>query len=695
MPTTSVVRRAYVPWLAAIVGVSFAVRMAVGWLRAAPALFPDEYTYAAIGRSIASSGRPLIRGASPHFPALLEPIVMAPAWLVGDVGLAYRLVQAIGALAMSLAAVPVFLLARRLRLSGRFSLALAAFTVLVPDLVYASFVTSEAIAYPIFLAAVYTAVCALSRPTRRNQIALVVAVGLAALARVQFAVLPVLFLVAAALIGWRERRVRAAVREQLLPLALFAVPLLAVLAAGPGRVLGTYRAVLGFHGGIAGIVHWAGLDAMTLAYAAGWIVVPGALLGLWLTVAKPRSRDELAFGVVTALVGISLLVQAGLLQASLPLGKEIQERYVFYAVPLIGVAFALYAARGWPLPLQHLALAAALVIVSVRFPLSPYAIASTVDGSPILYAVYWLTEKLGRTGDAAVLVAAVAGVLSVVAVLGSRRPRLGTPIALGLALVAAGAASAGAVAFDVTNTGIVKRAFLPSDPSWVDRAGVHNATLVQAWGGIRAASLQELFWNRSINRVVLLPGANFIDRFGEDSVTVGKDGSMAVDGRPLAGPLVVDTYGSTVELQGAHLVEAGPTASLWVPAGRPRLQLYAIGRYYDGWLADAGAIYAWPAATGRPLSGWLSMRLTAPREFSKAARITFRLPGGKRTSLTIRPGATRRLHVAICGDGNNWYATYKSSVHGLVGLRSVSVKATEPVFTPSASACPVSQPIAY
>ena len=694
MPTTGLVKRAYAPWLAAIVGVSFAARMAVGWLRAAPALFPDEYTYAAIGRSIASSGRPLIRGTSPHFPALLEPILTAPAWLVGDVGLAYRLVQTIGALAMSLAAVPVFLLARRLGLSGRLSLALAAFTVLVPDLVYASFVTSEAIAYPIFLVAVYTAVCALSRPNRRTQVAFVVAAGLAALARVQFAVLPFLFLLAALAIGLRERRVRAALREQLLAFGLFTLPLLAVVAAGPGRVLGTYRAVLGFHGGVASIVHWAGLDAMTLAYAAGWIVVPGALLGFWLAVAKPRSREELAFGVFSVLLTLALLVQAGLLQASLPLGKEIQERYVFYAVPLIGVAFALYAARGWPLPAQHLALAAALVLVSVRLPLSQYAIPSTVDGSPILYGVYWLTGRLGEAGLAAVVVAAVVGVLSAIAVLGSRRPRLGTPIAIGLALLATGAASAGAVAFDVTNTKIAKKAFLPNDPSWVDRSGVHGATLVQAWGGIRAASLQELFWNRSIEQVALLPGANPIDRFGEKRLTVGRDGSMSIGGHPLAGPLVMDTYGATVRLQSAHLVEAGPTASLWVPDGRPRLQLYAIGRYYDGWLADVGAIYVWPAAKAKPVSGWLSMRLTAPTD-APTARITIQLPGGKRTVLVVQPGATQRLHVAVCGAGDDWYMTYKSSIHALLGLRAVSVQASEPVFTPSAAACPAARPPGY
>ncbi len=107
---------------------------------------------------------------------------------------------------MSLAAVPVFLLARRLGLSGRVSLAVAALSVLVPDLVYASFISSEALAYPLVLTAVYFAVSALARPTRRAQIGFVAFAGLATLARVQFAALPIVFLVAAVLVGWRERR---------------------------------------------------------------------------------------------------------------------------------------------------------------------------------------------------------------------------------------------------------------------------------------------------------------------------------------------------------------------------------------------------------------------------------------------------------------------------------------------------------
>ena len=276
-----------VPALAALVGASFVIRTVLAWLRSAPALFPDEYIYASIGRSIADSGRPLIRGGSRHFPALLQPIVTAPAWLVGDVGLAFRLVQAIGALSMSLAAVPVFLLARRLGLSSRVSLALAAFAVLVPDLLYASFISSEALAYPLLLASVYAATRALAQPTRRAQIAFVVLAVLTTLARVQFAALPIVFVLAAFVVGVRERRLKEALREQLLAIGVFAVAAAALLASGPPRTVGVYRWLLGFHAGPLGIVHWAALDAMTLAYAAGWIIVPGALLGLWLTLVAP------------------------------------------------------------------------------------------------------------------------------------------------------------------------------------------------------------------------------------------------------------------------------------------------------------------------------------------------------------------------------------------------------------------------
>ena len=393
--------------LSGLVAVSFVVRTALAWLRSVPALFPDEYIYSSIGRSIAESGRPLIRGGSAHFPALLQPIVTAPAWLIGDVDTAFRVVQAIGALAMSLSAIPVYLhrpaarsepadLAGARRLHATRARTCCTRRSCPPSRWRTRFL----------LVCVYAAVRALAEPSRRSQVLFIAAACLTTLARIQFAVLPVVFVLAAIVVGVRERRgerrrtrtgasARGSSRWQPSPWSL-PVP----------RGAWIYRYLFGFHAGPLGILHWASLDAMTLAYAAGWIIVPGALLGLWLALARPRTTEELAFGAITVLLAAALFLEAGLLQASLEAGREIQERYVFYAAPLLAISFAIYAGPRLAARLPHLVLAARLVLMSVRLPLSGYAVVSTLNGSPILFGVYWLTGRLGTAGDASALVAA-------------------------------------------------------------------------------------------------------------------------------------------------------------------------------------------------------------------------------------------------------------------------------------------------
>jgi hypothetical protein len=685
------VKRASVPWLLAIVGVSFLARTVVGWLQATPSLMPDEYIYASIGRSLVESGRPLVRGGSAHFPSLLQPIVTAPAWLFGDVGLSYRLVQAIGALAMSLAAVPVYLLARRLGVSRPVGLALAALALLVPDLVYASFVASEPFAYPLVLAAVAAATAALSQPTRRAQLAFVLFAGLAAFTRAQFAVLPVVFLAAVVAQGFRERRTRAALREQLLPLGLFLLPLLALLAAGPAHMLGYYHGVLGLRLHPASFLRWTGWDAMVLAYASGWIIVPGALLGLWLALRRPSSRPELSFALVACLLAVAFVAEAGLLQTNGTAGaaglNEVKERYLFYLVPLAGICFALYAKRGWPLRLPHLALAAGLVIVSVRVPLSGFAVSSTIDASPILYGVYWLTGQLRGESSASLIVATSVALLSALGVLGSRRPRIGTPVALMLALVATATASAGAVAFDVSATAKAKHVYLAADPSFVDHSGLRDVALLQSFGGRRVPSLQQLFWNRSITRVLLLPGAAPVDAFGDDPVRVGDDGSLLVHGRRLSGPVLVDGFGSTVRLRGARAVARGPMSTLWAPMRLPRLALYVIGRYYDGWLADFGAAYLWPASAGGRLAGEITFKLRAPDTQGRAFVLRFEGPAKHVTSIRLEPGERRTVRIPVCVTGPA-YVTFRSNLRGYAQLRAVSVRASAPVFVADESTCP-------
>ena len=88
-------------WLGCLMLGSFLVRGLVAGSVRTPSYFPDEYIYTSLSRSLATAGRPLVRGEPAHFPALLEPLLAAPLWLVGSTATAYRLVQFENALFMS------------------------------------------------------------------------------------------------------------------------------------------------------------------------------------------------------------------------------------------------------------------------------------------------------------------------------------------------------------------------------------------------------------------------------------------------------------------------------------------------------------------------------------------------------------------------------------------------------------------
>src|SRR5205085_2310121 len=124
-------------------------------------------------------------------------------------------------------------------------LAAAALAVVSPDLFFASFVLADPLAYPLVLTTLYAAVCALSRPSRRAQVAFIVLAGLTALTRVQYALLPIVFVVGA--LAVERGSIRSALRSFQLTWGVFAAPLAALVVLGPSRVLGYYNNVVDLH----------------------------------------------------------------------------------------------------------------------------------------------------------------------------------------------------------------------------------------------------------------------------------------------------------------------------------------------------------------------------------------------------------------------------------------------------------------
>ncbi len=673
--SAAVSRAATVParlLLSGIVAASFLLRFVAALWHTTPLYFPDEYIYSGIARSLAESGRPLIRGSSAHFPAMLEPLLAAPFWLTHDPALAYRLTQAENALAMSLAAIPMYLLVRRLGGGSWPALAAAALTVASPDLFFASFVLADAIAYPLVLGAVYLGVRALAEPTRRLQLGFAALAVLATFARIQYVFLPLVF-VAAALVVERGS-VRATWKRFRLSLLLYAAPLALAATLGPKRLLGYYSGVADLHVKPGEIAHWLGTDAMLLAYAASFALVPGAIVGLAYALTRPRSREECGLAALTVGLLLGLFAEAAL-YATNGSGR-FQERYLMVLLPLAFPAFWLWLSRGRPAKHAVALVAIGLIALSARVPLSGYTVGDSKQDSPFLMGVFRLEKAVG-VGDGSLAIALAAAALACLAVGAALRNRIAW-VAVGATLVASCAVSVGAISFDHRVADNVRSTFLPPDASWVDHARVGNATLIQTPATPHARAHEQLFWNRSLTRLAFLDQASPIDAFGHPHVTVGDDGRLLLRGRTMRGPLAISNFAVRARLTGAVVVARGADYELWRPQGTPRLALFVGGLYHDGWLAPAGHLTLWPARDGR-VQGTLRLPLSLP---AGTKRTVLHLEGpGIDRRVAVSPGQSRVVTVKVDYRGP-WTLSFHSSRIGYLQPDDtpVSVRSATPTF---------------
>ena len=643
-------------WVSGIVFTSFCGRLIAAAGRPVPHYLPDEYIYPSLARSFAEHGRPLIRGVGVHFPALLDPLLTAPVWLVTDDPVrAYGITQGLHAAFVSLAAIPAYLLCKRLRLTRWLAIGVAALAVAVPDGVYASSMLADPLAYPLVLTTIYLGVCLVERSTLGLQVAFALCSALAVLARVQYAVVPVAVL-GAELVADRGRILVSLRRVWLALVLLVGPPTILFATLGSQRVLGVYS-----HGDHAlhpgSLVQWIGREGMLLAYASGWVLVPGALAGLAVALVRPLRRAELAFAVTTVLLAGALLLEAA--QIADTDSQRFQERYLFTLVPLLAVAFGLYVKRGLPLRIPVGLCSAALLLLAARVPLSGYAAAHNKDDSPTLWAVLRF-EALVSVGNGALAVALVAAVLSAIGALVAFR-KVPAVFAVVAALAACCALSAGASSYDHLSSTSLRHSLNP-DLRWVDHARLGAVDLLAPPGARKEQSWEQLFWNTSVTRLLLL-GSPPLDQFDTKVVRVAPDGRILVDGRTDRRPLLVQTYASTVQMTGVTRVRRDVIFDLYRPAGTPRLRLVAAGRFPDKWLSPRGAITVWTKTPGT-----LTLVVTMP-------------PGTQATPMRfngrlveVRPGKRTTLRFHVPG-GGAWSLHYRSRTQGYIADRAVSVLA--------------------
>ncbi|MDQ3777515.1 MAG: hypothetical protein M3310_01405, partial [Actinomycetota bacterium] len=482
-----------------LVAIGFAVRAALAARHATPTYLPDEYIYSELARSLARGNGPTIRGEPASFPALLEPLLAAPLWLVGGIEVTYRLTQALHSLTAALAAVPAYLLARRLQLPTWLQLAAAALTLAFPALLYTAHVVADPVAYPFALASVYAGVAALDRPTKKTQLAFLAVATLTSFTRVQYVVVPVAFAAAAAVVErGRIREVAVKFWPTLLVLAGSAA---VVGAAGAPRLLGYYGSVTGLALDPARIGAALAVNGYGLLWASGWVLVPGAAIAIFLALLRPRSRAESAFAAMFLFVALALLFEAALYAANGEL--RFKERYLMSLLPLVVIAFGVFVARGLPAPRVLVALAISTTGLSVAVPLPQLLANQGHRDSPFVLAVSRITESVNEetVAFAGVLVAALSIALNVAV---GRSARTGPVAVVAAAATLLVAASAFAQIASSERAARTRATYLPQTPSWVDSAAPRGSALLVTPGSPRELGFENLFWNRSVDDVLYL-----------------------------------------------------------------------------------------------------------------------------------------------------------------------------------------------
>src|SRR5262249_44517983 len=239
-------------WVAGIVVFSAAIRFWLSRRMVAPWIMVDELIYSELAKSFAEQGRFLIRDVSAGssygfvYPALISPAYRAFA----SVPDAYQAAKAINSVVMSLAAIPAYLLARRV-LDQPFAVAAAALSVAIPSLVYTGTLMTENAFYPIFLCVVLVLVRVLERPTRLNQLGLLALCLLAYGTRQQALALFPAALTAPLLLGRRGLARFRLLYGTVAAAALLALVAEAVRGKTPLALLGAYETA-GRHGDSAG-----------------------------------------------------------------------------------------------------------------------------------------------------------------------------------------------------------------------------------------------------------------------------------------------------------------------------------------------------------------------------------------------------------------------------------------------------------
>jgi hypothetical protein len=638
-------------WLAGIVVASFALRMWLARGMVAPFIMVDELIYSELARSFAAGDGFRVRDAPATGFSLVYPVLISPAYLLFDsLPTAYAAVKTLNALYMSLAAVPAYLLARRV-LAPPLSLLAALLAVALPSLAYTGTVMTENAFYPLFLTAALLLVLVLERPTPLRVAGLLAAVLACFGTRAQaLALVPALLLAPLLLAVLDRRRARTVLRPFALLYGLVAAGGLVVLVgqAARGRspidLLGAYSVVgdVSYDAEVVAkyfLYHLAELDLYLGVLPVAALVVLTALVR--------RLEDGLApFLAATIALTVSvLLAVAAFASAFVP---RIQERNTFVVAPLFLIALLVWVERGAPRPRF---LAAAAVAAAALLPLTiPWdrfiETGATSDTLALLPIWSAFGSLLFDSIDATVLAGGVLAALLFLLV--PRRYALAVPLATLLYFaVVSHNVWFGEHGFKRASVGALFQGIRTGDRDWIDDTVPEGETVAVLWTGVtdRFIVNQNEFFNKRVGPVYFVGGPTPGGLAEQEVRLEPKSGAaLLADGSPLEEDYVLaeGTLAPDAESVGR---EPALGLTLWKLDGPFVSAPVTITGLYpgDSW---SGRTVTWERGSCR--GGTLTVGVFSdPNLFHEQQTVLARVGGKVVATLRLNPIATERLVVPL------------------------------------------------
>ena len=526
--------------VAGLVAISIIGRILLGRDIPTPWIAPDEMIYGIVGRTLYGSGRLAIENAHSDFYSLVYPALIGGplAWLSPHRG--YEVAKALGAMSMSLAAVPAYLWARSV-VSTRSAVLVAALTLALPAFAYSGLLMTETVFYPLLVLVCWVAALTIVSPTRGNQLLLVGLVAAAVLTRLQAGVLVLVFPTAALLAGVRLGEAPRRFAVAFLGFAGIVAAWLVWRLAEGGGALGAYTDTASGHYHLLAVVRYVFYHGGDLVLLTGFFPAAAAAL-LWFERRGLSAEARAALSVATAL-SLWLVLQVGVF-ASHYVG-HVAERDMIAVAPPLFLCLAIWLEAGAPRTGRRTLLVSGVALVLLlAWPLRLLAPAALPDGAGLIPFHHLGHERLLLDGGlvlaALVLIFAPRAVLRAV------------PYVL---VVLLGAGSVMAEQYVATQSRLAQQTMLGPQPTWIDHAAKGPTALLYGDKLQWPAVWESLFWNRKLEGAYALPGAKLIGPAPGAYAALSNNGTVLVAGRPLPASYAVAELGLLTN--GTAIADAG------------------------------------------------------------------------------------------------------------------------------------------